>query len=99
MANYALAGSVFLTSHYWSKPYIACDRSAPQRPEIDVAVRSGDYFVTLATSLETLASTLPDISTVTAGQLLCKIADDLNYLQARYAIHPKRHADDITELR
>lgn len=74
------------------------DRAEPEIPELDVLVRSGDYFITLATSLETLATNLPDLSARTAGQLLEKIADELTYAQRHYTITRKNHPDDITEL-
>ncbi len=98
MADYVLAQSVQIFSHYQARPRHMRDRAQPDRLDLAIAVRSGDYFVTLATSIESLATTLPDISTATASKLLAKIADDLCYLQTHYRIECKDRSDDITEL-
>ena len=74
------------------------DRAEPEDPELDALARSGDYFITLATSLETLAESLPDLSTRTASQLLEKIAHELGYIQRHYRVTRKDRPDEITEL-
>ena len=57
-------------------------------PRLDAAVRSNDYFTTLATTLETLKMDIEDDSPAIA-QALDNLVYDLEYLQRRYAIVKK----------
>ena len=95
---YVLPGSFMLTGDGGTGVLLIHDRAEPDDPELDALARSGDYFITLATSLETLAESLPDLSTRTASQLLEKMAHELAYVQRHYSVMRKDHPDDITEL-
>lgn len=57
-----------------------------EQQEVDVQVRSGDYFVQLATMLDLLL-TLHQTDEISPA--LNRIIQDLLYLQAHYAIHKK----------
>ena len=96
--TYAVVLPGFINSHFKGIVSLFHDRSQPNDPTLDAFVHSGDYFVTLATMLENLASELPETSVVATGQALSKLADELLYLQKHYKIIPKERADKITEL-
>jgi len=66
-------------------------RDGEEDPEIEFAleseVRSGDYFVTLATRLDELARQVPDYA---ARARIEDVVSDLIYLQDRYDIVIKK---------
>lgn len=98
MNSYALSLPFVATRHYPAQPLHLGDHAQPDRQDVDIAVRSGDYFITLATSLETIAANLADVSVVTAGQMLERLASELSYVQTHYEIVRKQRPDDIAEL-
>ncbi|HVQ44081.1 MAG TPA: hypothetical protein VMT30_03905 [Candidatus Saccharimonadia bacterium] len=53
--------------------------------EIDAQVRSGYYFVTLATTLEAIAQKLPH-EQLSSRVMLDKLTQDLEYLHQNYVI-------------
>jgi hypothetical protein len=55
--------------------------------ELEAQVRSGDYFITLATSLDTLSQQLSDYS---AKMMLEDVVSDLIYLYDNYDIERRR---------
>jgi hypothetical protein len=57
-------------------------------PRLDAAVRSNDYFTTLATTLETIRMDIED-DNPTIAQALDNLVYDLEYLQRRYSIVKK----------
>lgn len=59
------------------------DHSISSKDLVDVQVRSGDYFVTLATILDRLAG---EIDTYATRAELENIVSDLIYLQDNYSI-------------
>jgi hypothetical protein len=58
--------------------------------EVDVQVRSGDYFVTLATQLDELSSNIDEYTT---RAKLEDIVSNLIYLQDTYTITKTNHTD------
>jgi hypothetical protein len=76
---------------------VVCDYDTPNA-DLDARVRSGDYFITLATTLETLAGNLPEVSTSVASLALDRLAKELEYVQRHYAIIKKNRSDPLTEL-
>ncbi len=75
-----------LLSHGWARPVFVRDGDDEQqrfKQEIDVQVRSGDYFVTLATALDSVGRN------ATGYHVRAHIEDivsDLIYLQDNYKI-------------
>jgi len=55
--------------------------------ELDARVRSGDYFVTLATTLDQISGTMDDYTT---RAKLEEIVSDLIYLQDTYTIEKSK---------
>ncbi len=84
--------------HYPLAPRILGDYARPTDPQVDVSVRSGDYFITLATMLEAIAADLPQMSLAANSQALMKLAQELDYLQQHYRIVKKDRPDQLTEL-
>ena len=55
---------------------------------IEFHIAANDYFGTLATTLDLLRQTIEDRGyRAEDAELLCRITDDLLYLQARHTIH------------
>lgn len=61
------------------------DHARGHRDELLAHVASGDYFVTLATTLDVMADDLKAAHRV-EGDLLQNVIDDLLFLQQRFAI-------------
>jgi hypothetical protein len=57
---------------------------------IDAEARSGDYFTTLATRLETVSEDIASTSPA-AAQILDIISADLEYMQNHYDVVSKLH--------
>lgn len=95
---YNLAACVPIVRHYASRTYTLQDRATPNNPELDAHVRSGDYFITLATNLETLAEEVGEASTSTISLTLMRLAKELDYVQRHYKIVQKNQPDPLTEL-
>jgi len=65
------------------------DYADQPHPELDALAHSGDYFITLATKLETIAAELPEVSVTTSSLLLSRLAQELEYLQHHYELKSK----------
>ena len=74
------------------------DYREPAKPEIDARVRSGDYFVMLATTLDTIAAELTEISPAATSMALAKLAEELEYVQRHYSVGRKTAPDKLREL-
>ena len=99
MSNtYALSLPLRVISHYRQTTVMVRDYTSQSNPQMDASVRSGDYFITLATMLEAIATDLPELSIATNSQALMKLAQDLDYLQRHYRIVKKDRPDQLTEL-
>lgn len=96
--TYALSLSSFSTAHFPASTLFVGDYAAPGQPEVDARVRSGDYFILLATSLDSLAAEITETSPAATSVALAKLAEELEYVQKRYAIVRKAHPDELTEL-
>lgn len=85
VANYQLSGFTGLVRHGWWKPRFVRDAEIVRRESrgIDAAVSSGDYFVTVATTLDMLSRDLEDYEVKVR---LEDIVSDLIYLQDNYVI-------------
>jgi len=89
-STYDVVLTDFLQMHFGSKVTFVRDRARPNDPKLDAYVRSGDYFVTLATLLENLASDLPETSVVATSLALSRLSDELLYVHSHYKIVPKQ---------
>ena len=96
--TYNLVLTDFVHAHFGSTVTLARDRARPSDPKLDAYVRSGDYFITLATLLENLASELPETSVVATSLALSRLADELLYVNGHYKIVPKHRDNDPTKL-
>ena len=96
--TYTLSVPLNLAAHYRQAVRLFGDHATQSRPDLDASVRSGDYFITLATMLEAIAADLPELSIVTNSQALARLADDLYYIQRHYTIIKKDRPDRLTEL-
>ena len=81
-AGYQLSGFTGLLRHSWLQPKFARDQDESYH-ELDAQVRSGDYFVMIATALDALSRTSADYETKIR---LEAIVSDLIYLQDNYTI-------------
>lgn len=88
---YALLNNGRVLHHYHAMAAWLGDYAAPRDPELDAIARSGDFFVTLATKLENIATELPETNTVTSSLHLSKLAQELEYMQRHYSI-VRKHA-------
>jgi len=87
LLSYQLPTFTGLMSNGWSQPALFRDGDdiieSKITQEIDAQVRSGDYFVTLATRLDELSRDATDYSVRFS---LEEIVSDLIYLQDNYTI-------------
>lgn len=94
LLSYKLPTFTGLTRHGWSDISFLRDTDHTPyttiRQEIDAQVRSGDYFVTLATMLDSLSNSIDDHITRTH---LEDIVSDLIYLQDAYTITKNKQAE------
>jgi hypothetical protein len=87
--TYQLAPFSGLMSHGWSAPSFLRDADTNRKTKnetdlsVDVQVRSGDYFVTLATTLDLLGK---NVDSWRAKTQLEDLVSDLIYLQDNYTI-------------
>ncbi len=95
---YTLTVPHFLTSS-GGRNALLRDYALPEKPEIDAKVRSGDYFIHLATSLDTIAAELTETSPAATSMALAEVAAELEYVQTHYQITRKAHPDRLSELR
>jgi hypothetical protein len=81
-AEYQLSGFAGLLQHGWFRPKFAHDQDESYH-ELDAQVRSGDYFVMIATALDALSRESADYETKIQLEAL---VSDLIYLQDNYTI-------------
>lgn len=85
--TYQLPTFTGVISHGWSRPSLVRDALEAQPVDsLDVQIRSGDYFVTLATELDQLGR---DIESHVVRNELEDIVSDLIHLQDNYTITKK----------
>ncbi|HEX4662332.1 MAG TPA: hypothetical protein VH144_01825 [Candidatus Saccharimonadales bacterium] len=72
-----------LLDHGWQRQMFVRDMLEDRRTELAAQVRSGDYFITLATNLERICQKMSD-NPERAG--LQNLIADLLYLQVKYKI-------------
>lgn len=94
---YVLSDQIHLVHHYGRLTTWFGDYAEPRNPELDVMARSGDYFITLATELDTIAAELPETSTAASSIALNRLAQKLEYMQQHYQITRKHAADSGSE--
>jgi len=76
-------------AHWFQRPKFLRDVDRrTRRATLDVHVRSGDYFVTLATVLDLMSQELPGYVKINQ-ETLQTLVDDLLYLQQNYVIAKK----------
>lgn len=95
---YTLTLPGFIGSHFADDTLLIGDHATIDRPEVDAKVRSGDYFIFLSTALDTIAAELTEVSPAATSLALAKIAEELEYVQRRYAVIKKASPDQLTEL-
>src|SRR5689334_5874512 len=95
---YSLTLPGFVQRHFGSRVMLVRDRAEPRDPKLDALARSGDYFITLSTQLDTLATELTEINLAVASLTLARLADELAYIQKHYAVVRKDRPDRLTEL-
>ncbi len=89
---YALQPNDNLLSHWSADPRLAGDYISVDTEKLDTQIRSGDYFVTLATTLEVLSQRLA-VEENPAAVDFERLANELLYLQNYYAIARKSPSD------
>lgn len=83
-AGYQLQTFTGMVSHGWPKVGFLRDTTESQiKLTVDAQVRSGDYFVTLATTLDALAK---DVGDYRIRAHVEELVSDLIYLQDNYTI-------------
>lgn len=82
IAQYAISQPDFVLSH-WKSFALIRDGLEERRRKLDVLVRSGDYFITLATAIDHLSKQQKDASTREELQI---IVSELLYLHVYYSI-------------
>lgn len=85
--TYAAKLSPFTLSHWRSNPQVAGDYDyiSVNVDELDARIKSGDYFVTLATTLEVISKRRMNQQAEFTEDLE-RIANELLYLQNYYAV-------------
>ncbi len=89
ISNYALQ----VLTHGWQRPLMLRDGDYSIR-EIDALVKSGDYFLTMATRVDMVASTL-QAQHNSESETLETIVADLIYLHHNYKIQPLTNNDQF----
>jgi len=85
--NYQLPTFTGVLSHGWVRTLFVRDSAEiATEYELDAKVKSGDYFVTLATEIDAISSSIVNYA---AREQLEDIVSDLIYLQDHYAITKK----------
>jgi hypothetical protein len=82
--NYHTSGFQGLLNHGWQPQMFVRDEREERRSQLEAQVRSGDYFITLATNLEQISKRLQDNPERASLQT---IITDLLYLQTKYIIN------------
>ena len=84
--------------HYSSTTWLFGDHTDHRDPKLDALARSGDYFITLATTLENIGSELTETSPVVTSLALARLSEELAYLQRHYTVAPKDKPDRLREV-
>lgn len=81
--SYRTSGFQGLLNHSWQPQMFVRDAREERRSQLEAQVRSGDYFITLATALERISQQLTDSAERASLQSL---VTDLLYMQVKYKI-------------
>lgn len=81
--NYHASGFQGLLNHGWQRQMFVRDEREERRAQLEAQVRSGDYFITLATTIERISQQLTDSAERASLQSL---VTDLLFMQAKYKI-------------
>ena len=84
--NYQLPTFTGVLNHSWLETLFVRDEAREIQYELDAKVLSGDYFVTLATEIDSING---DIVQYATREKLEEIVSDLIYLQDHYKITKK----------
>lgn len=84
--------------HYGAAVWFVGDHHSSHDPKLDALARSGDYFITLATTLENIGAELTETSPVVTSLALARLSEELAYLQRHYSIVRKDRPDPLREL-
>lgn len=88
--SYTLSNTPSLVNHGWQHTTLARDMADEPHTiishHIESQVRSGDYFITLATTLDSLSQEIPDYTTRSNIE---QLVSDLIYLYDNYTISKK----------
>lgn len=82
---YVLDSAKTIWTHGHGRPMQLRDGGDEDYPRLAVQIRSGDYFATLATTLDEVSQTLEHNNEVVSKELQ-RIVSDLLYLQRTYTI-------------
>lgn len=85
-ATYQFSTFTGVLSHGWTKTLFVRDGAEKTQYELDAKVLSGDYFVTLATEVDSVTGRLAQYAD---REKLEEIVSDLIYLQDHYEITKK----------
>jgi hypothetical protein len=88
---YILSLPTGIIRHFPGHTATVRDYASRENPRLDAAVRSRDYFITLATTLEAIGLELSRDNPAAAQAIDATVAD-LEYLQQHYAIVRKSQA-------
>ena len=88
-ASYTLPGFSGVIIHGWRRPKLVKDEAIPRR-DLEALVRSGDYFVTIATELDQLSRDATDYEVKIR---LENLVSDLIHLQDNYIITKNEQAE------
>jgi hypothetical protein len=85
--GYGIVTSSMLSTHYSCRLWNVADGDdgVMDRLELETHVRSGDYWSTLATRLDTICQLLPDTNDAERVNLQ-RIIDELLYIERKYTL-------------
>lgn len=88
-ATYTLPSFTGILAHGWRRPRLVKDEAVPRR-DLEALVRSGDYFVTIATELDQIGRDTADYEVKIQ---LENLVSDLIHLQDNYVITKNEQAE------
>jgi hypothetical protein len=90
---YILSLPVGLVTHYYTDalPLLARDR-ADWNEQLDAFVSSGDYLITLLTTLESILDEVPKRDAATRIALE-KVVHDLEYIERKYTVTKRQRSN------
>jgi hypothetical protein len=86
--SYQLSSPINILSHYPFRQFVVRDTESDADMLRKARIRSGDYLMTLATELESIAQQLSDVKAPEAPELE-RIVSELIYLERNYTISPR----------